>query len=102
MIVTSPIARRSRPQHRAALRRPPRRRVRRPGARRCLRGYPVGVETVPLTSSQWVQPDDAERTADDVSMTFDGRRLDSRETVLAFLAEVEAEREAGCSVVAER
>jgi hypothetical protein len=62
----------------------------------------VAVETVALTSSKWVQPGDAERTADDVSMTFDGRRLDSRETVLAFLAEVEAEREAGCSVVADR
>jgi len=35
------------------------------------------------------------RTADDVSVTWDGRRLDSREKVLAFLAEVEASRDDG-------
>lgn len=34
------------------------------------------------------------RTADDVSITTDGRRLDSREAVLEFFAELEAEREA--------
>lgn len=31
-------------------------------------------------------------TADDVSITFDGRRLDSKEKVLAFFAEVEADQ----------
>ena len=31
-------------------------------------------------------------TADDVSITMDGRRLDSRDAVLTFLAEVESER----------
>lgn len=31
-------------------------------------------------------------TADDVSITYDGRRLDSKEAVLEFLAELEAER----------
>ncbi len=34
-------------------------------------------------------------TADDVSITLDGRRLDSKEAVLAWLAEVEAERAVG-------
>ncbi|MGQ0744314.1 MAG: helix-turn-helix domain-containing protein [Acidimicrobiales bacterium] len=34
-------------------------------------------------------------TVDDVSITLDGRRLDSKEAVLAWLAEVEAERAAG-------
>ncbi|MEO6120773.1 MAG: hypothetical protein ABIW46_04925 [Acidimicrobiales bacterium] len=34
-------------------------------------------------------------TADDVSITTDGRRLDSKEAVLEFLAELEAERVAG-------
>ncbi len=34
-------------------------------------------------------------TSDDVSITTDGRRLDSKEKVLEFLAELEAEREAG-------
>ncbi len=39
------------------------------------------------------------RSADDVSITLDGRRLDSKEKVLAFLAEVEADRIAGRPVV---
>lgn len=34
-------------------------------------------------------------TADDVSITRDGRRLDSKEAVLVWLAEIEAERTAG-------
>jgi hypothetical protein len=34
-------------------------------------------------------------TPDDVSITRDGRRLDSKEAVEAWLAEVEAERAAG-------
>ncbi|MGH9152867.1 MAG: hypothetical protein ACRD03_10815 [Acidimicrobiales bacterium] len=34
-------------------------------------------------------------TDDDVSITRDGRRLDSREAVLAWLAEVQADRAAG-------
>jgi hypothetical protein len=37
----------------------------------------------------------APSTPDDVSITLDGRRLDSREAVLAWLAEVEADRAAG-------
>jgi hypothetical protein len=39
------------------------------------------------------------RTADDVSITLDGSRLDSQEKVLAFLAEIEADRVAGRPVV---
>jgi hypothetical protein len=34
-------------------------------------------------------------TADDVSITWDGRHLDSREKVLAFLAELDAARSSG-------
>lgn len=34
-------------------------------------------------------------TADDVSVTLDGRRLDSKEAVLAWLADVEADLAAG-------
>jgi hypothetical protein len=37
-------------------------------------------------------------TADDVSITMDGRRLDTKEKALAFLAEIEAERAAGVTV----
>jgi hypothetical protein len=34
-------------------------------------------------------------TADDVSITMEGVRLDTKDKVLAFLAEIEAERAAG-------
>jgi hypothetical protein len=34
-------------------------------------------------------------TTDDVSITWDGRRLDSKEKVLSFLAELEVARENG-------
>lgn len=34
-------------------------------------------------------------TSDDVSITSDGVRLDSKEKVLAFLAELERERQSG-------
>jgi hypothetical protein len=37
-------------------------------------------------------------TADDVSITWDGRRLDSREKVVAFLAELDAARSSGVMV----
>ena len=37
----------------------------------------------------------APSTDDDVSITRDGRRLDSKEAVLAWMAEVEADRAAG-------
>jgi hypothetical protein len=35
--------------------------------------------------------DAPEPTADDVSVTSDGRRLDSKEAVIAFFAELDAE-----------
>jgi hypothetical protein len=38
-------------------------------------------------------------TPDDVSITIDGRRLDSKEAVLQWWAEVEAERAAGRMVM---
>jgi cytochrome c biogenesis factor len=38
------------------------------------------------------------RTVDDVSITLDGRRLDSKQAVLEWWAEVEVERAAGRSV----
>lgn len=34
-------------------------------------------------------------TADDVTVLFDGRRLDSKEQVLRWLAEIESDRAAG-------
>lgn len=37
-------------------------------------------------------------TPDDVSITADGRRLDTKDKVLAFLAEIEADRAAGVTV----
>lgn len=37
----------------------------------------------------------ASRTDDEVSITLDGRRLDSKEAVLAWLAEVDADIVAG-------
>ena len=37
-------------------------------------------------------------TPDDVSITWDGRRLDSREKVLSFLAELDAARLSGRAV----
>lgn len=37
-------------------------------------------------------------TADDVSITWDGRRLDSKEKVLRFLAELEVARKSGLPV----
>ncbi len=58
------------------------------------------VRVVPLPGDEFVARvrAAAPATADDVSITLDGRRLDSKEPVLAWLAEVEAERAAGRSV----
>jgi hypothetical protein len=57
-------------------------------------------EGVPLSGDEFVARAQAgaPSTPDDVSVTRDGRRLDSREAVLAWLAEVEADRTAGRSV----
>lgn len=57
-----------------------------------------------LNFDEWVAAAgkiDRPRTADDVSITLDGRRLDTKEKVLAFLAEIEADRAAGRPVVPE-
>lgn len=53
--------------------------------------------TLPLSSDEFVARvrAAAPSTTDDVSITLDGRRLDSKEAVLAWLAEVETERAAG-------
>lgn len=58
------------------------------------------VMRVPLVLGyeEWVEAArnlDRGPTADDVPITRDGRRLDSRDKVLAFLAEVKADLEAG-------
>jgi hypothetical protein len=60
-----------------------------------LKGMPRKV--LPLSSDEFVARVSAAGppTDDDVSITRDGRRLDSRDAVLAFLAEVEADRAAG-------
>jgi hypothetical protein len=55
-----------------------------------------------LTGEEWVAAAakiDRPPTPDDVSITLDGRRLDSKEKVLAFLAEVEADVAAGRTVL---
>jgi hypothetical protein len=54
-------------------------------------------KALPLSGDEFVARAGAagRSTPDDVSITRDGRRLDSREAVLAWLAEVEAERAAG-------
>jgi hypothetical protein len=40
-------------------------------------------------------------TSDDVTVLFDGRRLDSKEKVLEWLAQIESDRAAGRSALAE-
>jgi hypothetical protein len=61
---------------------------------RCQR-YAVGVRE-PVASveepNERVRAYGRTRTADDVSITRDGRRLDSKEAMLAFLAELKQER----------
>ncbi len=54
-------------------------------------------EVLPLSAAEFVARVRAAAppTDDDVSITRDGRRLDSKEAVLAWLAEVEADRAAG-------
>jgi hypothetical protein len=51
-----------------------------------------------MTGEQWaasVATNSRPPTSDDVSITLDGRRLDTKEKVLAFLAEIEVERSSG-------
>ncbi|HEX2699212.1 MAG TPA: hypothetical protein VHM89_03285 [Acidimicrobiales bacterium] len=59
----------------------------------------MAERVLPMSSDEFVTRVQAAgpSTADDVSITRDGRRLDSREAVLAWLAEVEADRAAGRS-----
>ena len=54
-------------------------------------------QVLPLSSEEFIARvrAGAPSTADDVSITRDGRRLETKEAVLAFLAEVEADRAAG-------
>ena len=58
-----------------------------------------------LTGEEWVVA--AARihrppTSDDVTITLDGRRLDSKEKVLAWLAEIDVDRAVGRPVAANR
>lgn len=51
-----------------------------------------------MTGEEWVAAasrNERPRTDDDVSTTWDGRRLDIKDKVLAYLAEIEADRIAG-------
>jgi hypothetical protein len=54
-----------------------------------------------LTGEQWVAAASQNHrlpTSDDVTVTLDGRRLDSKEKVLEWLAEIESDRAAGRTV----
>jgi hypothetical protein len=54
----------------------------------------MGRANSALTAKEWVAAAariDRSPTPDDVSVTLDGRRLDSKEKVMAFLAEVAAD-----------
>jgi len=57
----------------------------------------VASRDLPLTGDEFVARvrRAAPATNDDVPITRDGRRLDSREALVAWLAEVEADRAAG-------
>lgn len=57
----------------------------------------VSDKVLPITVAELQAAlDDAEPpTADDVSITLDGRRLDSKDAILQWWAEVEAELAAG-------
>lgn len=54
-------------------------------------------EGLPLSADEFLARvrGGAPSTADDVSITVDGRRLDSKEAVVAWLADVDADRAAG-------
>jgi hypothetical protein len=72
-----------------------------------LRRYPLVVPArIVLTAEEWLERMNhaAPPTADDVGILWDGRRLDSREAVMAWLAEVAAQRadEAALGVNADR
>ena len=49
-----------------------------------------------MTGDEWAVADiDRPPTSDDVTVTLDGRRIDSKEKAIAWLAEIEADRAAG-------
>jgi hypothetical protein len=57
-----------------------------------------------VMSAEWVDAvwcSDGGASADDVSITRDGRWLDSPDKVMAFFAEVQADVDAGHGLVAE-
>jgi hypothetical protein len=61
----------------------------------------VGETKRVLTAEEWIAATskiDRPSTPDDVAITLDGGRLDSKEKVLELLAEIEAERAAGVTV----
>lgn len=57
----------------------------------------MAEQVLPLSGDEFVARARAAApsTPDDVSITRDGRRLDNKEAVIAWLAEVEADRAAG-------
>jgi hypothetical protein len=60
-----------------------------------LRGYSGAMAAQPvMTAEEWFEAvrHAGRPTADDVTILWDGRRLDSREAVMEWLAEVEAKR----------
>ena len=49
-----------------------------------------------MTGDKWAAADVGRPpTPDDVTITLDGRRIDSKEKAIAWLAEIEADRAAG-------
>ena len=49
-----------------------------------------------MTGDKWAASDVGRQpTPDDVTITLDGRRIDSKEKAIAWLAEIEADRAAG-------
>jgi hypothetical protein len=61
-------------------------------------GYPGAMAEVRpiMTGDEWAAGVVARPpTADDVTITLDGRRIDSKEKAIAWLAEIEADRAAG-------
>jgi hypothetical protein len=65
------------------------------GVRGAKRGYSGGMAAQPvLTAEELIERvrHAAPPTPDDVTILWDGRRLDSREAVMEWLAEVEARR----------
>jgi hypothetical protein len=62
------------------------------------------AEHLVVTGEEWMASAariDRPPTSDDVTITLDGGRLDSKERVLAWLAEIEVDRAAGRPVVAK-